>query len=532
MNTKETIEKYWDYDRDYFDEYEGHISYVSNWDQTVIDYNLESDNISIFRCFSFFDDSFGEDESNRLSNIFQEAFCIFLNHNTSRKWDLMYNGDPMCSGEDIHIGFFDIPCSKEVIVEFKKLNKTFNTCFDTEEEVIEYILDDYRKNLVGEFGNRVQEEFSFSVGKYCLDDCVQVKSLFVGKEFCLIKSNDKVFNCSKKLYERVLGYMGSINYRENNFYILDDKELIICGDCCYAKIIIDLQNENNYPANLEEAYIIQKINDFSEFASGKLKGFSEYYIRQIPEVLVENKNIPLIITEGMTDWMYIDWAWKKIQEDDVLREKYKDVKFDIYRYASKNHIEKEKYPAIQMDSNTLLAMCQSYANIERGFYIFISDRDVSVNVTKMSNGDSYKKWGNGVYSFVLPIPDIRKDNPDICIEHYFSDEEIKTIKKFSDGTERRLYLSSEFDEYGRAPQINRFCTNRKACSENKLKILDGSGKDKIINLNDLNDTTNYGLSKMEFAKSVISDPAFKHIRFNNFLLIFDLIKEICKDIGL
>ena len=56
MNTKETIEKYWDYDRDYFDEYEGHISYVSNWDQTVIDYNLESDNISIFRCFSFFFD--------------------------------------------------------------------------------------------------------------------------------------------------------------------------------------------------------------------------------------------------------------------------------------------------------------------------------------------------------------------------------------------------------------------------------------------------------------------------------------------
>ena len=35
---------------------------------------------------------------------------------------------------------------------------------------------------------------------------------------------------------------------------------------------------------------------------------------------------------------------------------------------------------------------------------------------------------------------------------------------------------------------------------------------------------------MEFANSVISDFAFENIEFENFLLIFDLIQEICKDI--
>ena len=37
---------------------------------------------------------------------------------------------------------------------------------------------------------------------------------------------------------------------------------------------------------------------------------------------------------------------------------------------------------------------------------------------------------------------------------------------------------------------------------------------------------------MEFANSVISDPAFENIRFENFLLIFDIIQKICKDISL
>lgn len=347
----------------------------------------------------------------------------------------------------------------------------------------------------------------------------------------MIKLGDKVFGLNKSLYEQVMGNMESINYEDNIFYISEDNELVIQGNCCYAKIAVDSQDGKRYYAEVEEAFLIQRINLFSDFASDRLQGFSEYYLREIPEVSAENINIPIIITEGMTDWMYIDWAWKKVQSNEKLREKYKDTKFEIYRYASANYTGQQQYPKLQMDCNALLAMCQSYAKLNSGLYIFISDRDVDANIKQMSANGTYKKWGNGVYSFVLPVPESRKSNPDICIEHYFSDEEIKTVKTFPDGTERRLYLSSEFDQYGRAPEINRFCINRNACCDKKkIKILDGTGNDKIINLNDTDDQTNYGLSKMEFANSVISDPSFENIGFKNFLLIFDLIQEICRDI--
>ena len=35
---------------------------------------------------------------------------------------------------------------------------------------------------------------------------------------------------------------------------------------------------------------------------------------------------------------------------------------------------------------------------------------------------------NKVFSFVLPVPKNRKNTPNICIEHLYSDEEIKTGK--------------------------------------------------------------------------------------------------------
>lgn len=530
MESKEIIEECWDYDVDYYDEYEKKISYISYSDEIAIDLNLETDNISIYRFFSFYDDSYGDDGENAHSHLMQEAYRIYLEQNTDKVWKSICDEDPMCPGGNILVGFFDVQCSHENIEEFLKLNRGFDLSITDEEKAVVYVLSYYTKKLP----IRYRRGFGcvYAAGKYNLVQAKIVKRPFVGIEYCLIKLDDKVFGVNKSLYEQVIGDMESVNYEENNFYISEEFELIIQGNCCYAKLAVDLQDEKRYYAEIEEAFLIQRINSFSEFSSNRLQGFSEYYLREIPEVSGENINIPLIITEGMTDWMYIDWAWKKVQNDRKLREKYKDTKFEIYRYESVSYSGRHKYPKLQMDCNALLAMCQSYAKIKNGLYIFISDRDVDANVKQMSDNGTYKKWGNGVYSFVLPVPEIRKSNPDICIEHYFNDEEIKTIKTFPDGTERRLYLSSEFDQYGRAPEINRFCINRNACCEKKkIKILDGTGNDKIINLNDTNDQTNYGLSKMEFANSVISDPAFKNIGFENFLLIFDLIQKICKDIA-
>lgn len=527
MGIKEIIEECWDYEIDYHNEDEGKICYISR--DIVLDLCLETNNINIYRFFTYYDDKDGDDEENMLSHLMQEAYKVYLKQNTCKKWEAIWDEDIMCPGGNILIGFFDVLCSRENIDEFLKLNRAFDLCITDEEKAVDYVLSYYTKNLPMRY--RKEYRCVYSAGRYNLARTKSIKCPYVGAEYCLIKFDNKVVKLNKELYEQVIDNMESINYIENSFYISEEYELIIQGNCCYAKMSVDIQDERRNYAEIEEAFLIQRINLFSEFASDRLQGFSEYYLREIPEVIGGNNNIPLIITEGMTDWMYIEWAWNKVQNDKNLREKYKDTKFEIYRYESVNYTGQHKYPKLQMDCNALLAMCQSYSRIERGLFIFISDRDVGANIKQMSENDTYKKWGNGVYSFVLPVPEIRKSNPDICIEHYFSDEEIKTIKIFPDGIERRLYLSSEFDQYGRAPEINRFCANRNACSEKKkIKILDGTGNDKIISLNDINDQTNYGLSKMEFANSVITDPAFGNIRFDNFLLIFDLIQKICKDI--
>lgn len=231
----------------------------------------------------------------------------------------------------------------------------------------------------------------------------------------------------------------------------------------------------------------------------------------------------------MTDWKYLEWAWDKILSDKKYKYDYENVNFELYHYVPENYPDETAFPRVQMDCNSLLEMCKAYSNRNLGgIYIFISDRDVPQITKQMNNNNNtYKSWRNGVYSFSLPVPDFRKDMPEICIEHYFTDEEIKTEKTMENGIKKRLYLSNEFDQYGRAPQIDRFCTNRKACSGDVNKILDGSGSDKIFKLTDCEDHTNYGLSKSMFAESVFSDPDFSHIHYDTFKLVFDVIKTIC-----
>lgn len=60
---------------------------------------------------------------------------------------------------------------------------------------------------------------------------------------------------------------------------------------------------------------------------------------------------------------------------------------------------------------------------------------------------SFKDWGNNIFSFVLPVPKHRRSTPEICIEHYYTDEEIKTLVKIEDGSQRRLYIVQKNDKF-------------------------------------------------------------------------------------
>lgn len=48
-----------------------------------------------------------------------------------------------------------------------------------------------------------------------------------------------------------------------------------------------------------------------------------------------------------------------------------------------------------------------------------------------------------VYSFLIPNSELRPDLATVCIEHYYTDDELKTEIEFK-GVKRRLFLSGEF----------------------------------------------------------------------------------------
>ena len=381
----------------------------------------------------------------------------------------------------------------------------------------------YHKKLEKSFGRNTENKVY--VGKI-REMNTEILNIYVGKEYSLISQDNNVVVCQSKEFIQLRKYVEETSYNKCKYYI-DDEYVYIQGDLIYASIKYKARNVEDYK-KVEEYFVIQTINTFDHFASDRLRGFSEYYLRNIPPITGTDKQIPIVITEGMTDWKYLEWAWNKILSDKKYKYDYENVNFELYHYVPENYPDETAFPRVQMDCNSLLEMCKAYSNRNLGgIYIFISDRDVPQITKQMNNNNTYKSWRNGVYSFSLPVPDFRKDMPEICIEHYFTDEEIKTEKTMENGIKKRLYLSNEFDQYGRAPQIDRFCTNRKACSGDVNKILDGSGSDKIFKLTDCEDHTNYGLSKSMFAESVFSDPDFSHIHYDTFKLVFDVIKTIC-----
>ena len=108
----------------------------------------------------------------------------------------------------------------------------------------------------------------------------------------------------------------------------------------------------------------------------------------------------------------------------------------------------------------------------------------------------------------------------------YSDEQIKTDVVVN-GVARRLYLGNEFDPRGLAPAIDRYCEKSSICGPDKISIIEGSQGDKITSISGNDGVTNYALSKMNFAKHVVSNP--EHFDFENFVEIFKVIKAIIEE---
>lgn len=142
-----------------------------------------------------------------------------------------------------------------------------------------------------------------------------------------------------------------------------------------------------------------------------------------------------------------------------------------------------------------------------------------------TNECSYKRWGNNVYSFVLPVPGHRKYTPAVCIEHFYLDSDLKRPLTIN-GIPRRIYMGCEFDKDGISFDKKYICLDRHSCGENKIKIIDGQSEKRIYEISDSH-KTNLALPKMDFAEAVYKHKdEMKEIDFSAFHLILDIIQDI------
>ena len=155
---------------------------------------------------------------------------------------------------------------------------------------------------------------------------------------------------------------------------------------------------------------------------------TERFQEEVSKAIQDNSSSKtLIITEGATDWRHIKAAIHALSQIESTKELCENLDIEFLEFDPKNSSDSDSLIKLEMGNTTLSRMCEEYAKIkQQRKLIFIADCDDKDTNKKLGGDGPYKNWGNNVYSIILPIPEHRKTTPDICIEHYYSDDEIKT----------------------------------------------------------------------------------------------------------
>lgn len=224
------------------------------------------------------------------------------------------------------------------------------------------------------------------------------------------------------------------------------------------------------------------------------------------KISVIKKN--LVITEGKTDWKHLKAALLKFRKEG----KFIEDDFEFLEYENE----------IEMGDKDLISLCQQLSKLKNDYKVIcVFDRDVTDTLKKIQDDNfKFKRWGNNVFSFAIPVPQHRKLTPSISIEHYYTDSELK----LETGDGKRLYLGNEFScKSGLYVDKDRFCIKKNKCGENSIKIID---QDCEVFMN-LDESQNIALSKNQFATNILNGvPPFNGVGFNYFEEVFNIIREI------
>lgn len=270
------------------------------------------------------------------------------------------------------------------------------------------------------------------------------------------------------------------------------------------------------------------VEQFSEFENAyQYLAETDRYQKEVADEIGKRKEKPLIITEGATDWKHMKAARQALLSDLRCLDWLPALEFDFLEYEPQ---DSDVCGAIKlrMSDGQLKTMCEQHSLMPQSRkLIFISDRDVPEITKKLGGQDKYKDWGNNVYSLCIPVPPHREKTPHICIEHLYLDEHMKREVTFDGEIKRRIYTGNEFSDKGVLLDGRNFhCTDSNCCGPESIGIIDGSGKKKVYNIQDVSEK-NYALTKMSFAKYILERKSpFDKMDFSGFIPLFEIIRDI------
>lgn len=290
------------------------------------------------------------------------------------------------------------------------------------------------------------------------------------------------------------------------FYIDDlaDRKKVFRVRNCEGKTIINTCNET-----LDEELGYAKLYEHFVRDLALLQEKNENRKKQIDIIEKELSEIkkPIVLTEGITDSIYLKIAVEKLDLPEFRKWIFKRVEIDN-ESGSSSLIKVIKALEDNISQNNLtIAM-------------FDRDEETVIGTIKLREVE-FLRIKKNLYAFSIPVPHDRKEENDISIEHYFSDDEIKT-----EIHGKRLFLGNEFYLTGVYKKTSEFYYKHKSICET-IKIIEHETKTFVT---DYRGEGDYSISKHAFASCVESnEPGFDNFDFSQFARIFEIFKKIQLD---
>lgn len=262
----------------------------------------------------------------------------------------------------------------------------------------------------------------------------------------------------------------------------------------------------------EELGYVEIYKDYIEKVK-KLQELDEERVQRIDGLkrVIEDMKAPILLTEGKTDASLLKIAIERLN----LQEFANWMIHPIVSKGTSNNDVLLRYLLDLKDNMTPAGPVIGMFDRDTPLEMVIDGKRIDIRDEK------FVRIKENIYAFAIPVPHNRKEINDISIEHFFTDQEIRTEK---DG--KRLFLGNEFYETGvyRGDE-ELFYKGARNCS-GTIKIIEHESKLYVTREDGAGD---YSLSKARFVECIEQrEKEFADFSFQEFQKIFQILKEICE----